>query len=82
MHDDRSPVGEDEDRDDAAVLALLLDSDNQRPWSTDKLLREIGDRVTMADSLARLFAAGLVHRCGEFVFATRPALRAARLAEG
>ncbi len=79
MHDQRSPVGDDEDRNDAAVLALLLDPDDQRPWSTDELLREVGDRVTMADSLARLYAAGLIHRCGEFVFATRPALYAARL---
>jgi predicted transcriptional regulator len=80
MHDQRSPdVGEEERHDDRRVLALLLEPDNQRPWSTDELLREIGDRVVMADSLARLFAAGLIHRCGEFVFATRPAVRGAAL---
>jgi hypothetical protein len=81
MHDQRSPVGEDDDGNDAGVLALLLDPCDQRPWSTDELLREIGDRVTMADSLSRLYAAGLIHRCGEFVIATRRALRAARLAQ-
>ena len=81
MHDQRSPVGEDEDRDDRTVLGLLLDAENQRPWSTDELLREVGDRLVMADSLARLCAAGLIHRCGEFVWPTRPALRAAALAQ-
>ncbi len=80
MHDQRSPVGEQEECDDARVLDLLLDPDNQRPWSTDELLREVGDRVVMADSLARLYAAGLIHRLGEFVWPTRPALRAAALA--
>jgi hypothetical protein len=40
----------------------------------------MGDRVTMADSLARLHAAGLVHRIEPgFVFVTRAAQRGAQL---
>lgn len=73
----RSPVDE-EDRIDTAVLALLL-GDPARPWSNDELAREIGDWIATTDSLARLHGAGLVHRLGEFAFATWPALRGARL---
>jgi predicted transcriptional regulator len=81
MHDQRSPVAEQDHDNDQRVLGLLLEPDNQRPWSTDELLREVGDRIVMADSLARLYAAGLIHRLGEFVWPTRPALRAAALAQ-
>ncbi|MDX6699473.1 MAG: hypothetical protein QOE65_2870 [Solirubrobacteraceae bacterium] len=72
-----SPV-EDEERNDVAVLALLL-SDHARPWSDDEVAREIGDPTAATDSLARLYGAGLVHRLGGFVFATRPALRSGHL---
>jgi predicted transcriptional regulator len=82
MHDQRSPtVAEDEERADFAVLHLLTDDDAQRPWTVDEVAREIGDRIEAEDSLARLYGAGLVHRIEGFVFATRPALRAVRLAE-
>jgi hypothetical protein len=81
MHDQRSPdVAADEARIDSAILALLLDDDAQRPWSVDEVAREIGDPLATSDAVARLYGAGLVHRLEGFVFATRPALRAARLA--
>ena len=64
---------------DAAVLALLLDDDAQRPWSEAEVCREAGDDLGARDALDRLHAAGLVHRLDGFVFATRPALRADRL---
>ena len=35
---------------------------------------EIGEQIATADALASLHAAGLIHRCGAFVFATRAAL--------
>jgi hypothetical protein len=63
----------------AAVLGLLTDAEVQRPWSVAELEREIGDRVRTADALTRLYAAGLVHRFDEFVFATRAAVRAGEL---
>jgi hypothetical protein len=79
VHDEPSPSPvEDEDRIDSAVLALLLD-DHARPWSDDEVAREVGDAIAVADSLARLYGAGLVHRLGGFAFATRTALRGARL---
>jgi len=58
---------------------MLVGEDAQRPWSLDEVARELGDSVRATDALNRLHAAGLVHRIGDFVFAARPALHAARL---
>jgi hypothetical protein len=61
------------------VLALLLDPDCPGPWSLAELAREVGCEITVADAVVSLHAAGLVHRCDEFVFATRPAVRFCQL---
>lgn len=69
-----------EDKIDQAVLDLLLHADAAGPWAEAELVREIGDDVAVADALARLHGAGLVHHLREnFVFATRAALRADQL---
>jgi DNA-binding MarR family transcriptional regulator len=60
---------------DWAVLALLLDPDDRLPWSAQELAREIGDQHAVTDSLKRLDRAGLIHRCDDFAFPTRPARR-------
>jgi hypothetical protein len=78
MRDQRNPVAEDEERIDMALLGLLLSTD--RLWSIDEVSREIGDPLEVADSIARLHGAGLVHRLESFVFASRPAVQAMRLA--
>ena len=70
----RMPAEEDE-RAQKGVLSLLLASDSQRPWSVAEIERERGEHLGTVDAVASLKAAGLVHRCGEFVFATRSALR-------
>jgi hypothetical protein len=79
MHDEtthRSPWGDDVE---LAILTKLADCDSQRPWSVAEVQREIGD-PDMADiALARLHRVGLIHRCGEFVFATRAGVRANQL---
>jgi hypothetical protein len=62
-----------------AVLGMLLSPDQQRPWSVGEVEREIGSQVAAADALSTLHAAGLIHRCGEFVFASRAAVRADEL---
>lgn len=64
----------DERATDWAVLVLLLDG-GCVPCSTDEIAREIGDQSAAIESLIRLHRAGLVHRCNEFVFPTRPARR-------
>jgi predicted transcriptional regulator len=75
MHDESTCLAPDPDeRAEKTILSLLLIADSQRPWSVDEVAREMGDRVRAADGIASLHAAGLVHRCGEFVFATRAAL--------
>ena len=75
----RRDIAQQEDRADAEVLAMLVAEDAQRPWSLDEVARELGNPVRATDALNRLHAAGLVHRIGDFVFAARPALHAARL---
>jgi predicted transcriptional regulator len=78
MQDQPTPktVCEDDGDVDATVLDALLESGAQRPWSVDEIARVIGDPVAAADSLARLFRAGLIHRLDNFVFASRAALHA------
>lgn len=62
------------------MLDLLLHGDAAGPWAVEELVREIGDRIAVADALARLVGAGLLHRLDAgFVFASRAAVRACRL---
>jgi hypothetical protein len=61
-------------RTEATILTLLL-SDRQCVWSVEELVIEIGRRLDTTDAVAALNGAGLIHRCGEFVFATRAAIR-------
>lgn len=67
-------VAEQDRRTEQSILTLLL-SGGQSVWSVDELVSEIGRRLDVIDSLAALQAASLVHRCHDFVFATRAALR-------
>jgi len=57
------------------VLVLLLDPASAGPWTVAELAREVGCEVRAAEAVLRLHAAGLVHRSGELVFASRPAAR-------
>jgi predicted transcriptional regulator len=82
MQENPTPTVADQERhSDREILELLLDHEEQRPWSVEELAREMGERIDTLDSLARLRAAGLIHRCGEFVFASRAALVAERLGQ-
>jgi hypothetical protein len=75
MPEERTPTTVEEDGQiDHAIILLLLDREDQRPWSEQELKREIGSDVT--DSLTRLHAVGLIHRLEGFVWATRAALAA------
>jgi hypothetical protein len=81
MQDERTSERENTaDQAEQAVFMLLTGREDQRPWSVREIELEIGDRVAVADSLAHLHRGGLIHRCGEFVWATRAALCADQLA--
>lgn len=69
------PHTPDERHVDKTVLALLLDEERGEIWSVSELVREIGGLESdTLDSIARLHGAGLIHRIGEFAFATRAAV--------
>jgi hypothetical protein len=70
-----SPVGRFSDEVQFAVLVLLLDPAGPGRWSLSELAREVGWEVAVADAVARVHRAGLVHPVGGFVFASRPAVR-------
>jgi len=61
------------------VLSLLLDSESPGPWSLEELARAVGCESAAAEAVVGLHAAGLAHRCGGFVFATRAACRFCQL---
>jgi hypothetical protein len=71
-----------EENRELAVLTLLLDPRTPWLWSIEELARELGGELDADDAVASLHAAGLVHRCNEFVFATRAAARFSRLVGG
>ncbi|MHB1468035.1 MAG: hypothetical protein ACYCU0_02420 [Solirubrobacteraceae bacterium] len=56
------------------IVGLLLASQPEAPWSMDELILELGgERTVTIDSIDRLHRSGIVHRCGDFVFASRTA---------
>ncbi len=82
--------GDAEDTLDQALLDLLV-HDHPGLWSLHELSRSLtsssqtsgGDEPPThdtEDAIERLWAAGLIHRVGQFVFATRAAHNAQRLA--
>ena len=75
------PPADSEARAEWAVLNLLIDSDAQRPRSVEEIIRERGDRVEAIDAIDRLYGYGLIHRTGEFVFATQAAVRFSQIVE-
>lgn len=65
-----------------ALLGVLLFSEFRGPWSVGELERELGGDVSVIVAIDALHAAGVVHRCEGFVWATRAAARAGWLASG
>jgi hypothetical protein len=68
---------QDETQLDEQILNLLVEE--RTPWAVAEVERAVGDERDAADGLARLRHGGLIHQCGEFVFASRPAIEAARI---
>jgi hypothetical protein len=76
-----SCVAVEQDRQvEGAILGLLLSFDAGSIWSVEEVVRELSaSRIQVMDGLASLRAAGLLHRCGDFVFASRAAARFDRI---
>ena len=63
-----------ESQAESAILGLLLNFDSGSLWSVEEVMRQLSSsRLEVIDGLANLEAAGLIHRVGDFVFATRAA---------
>jgi len=80
QHQTSLPPAEEDLRTQQAILGMLVAPDARRPWSIAEVEREIGEGASTTDALACLHAAGLIHLCGEFVFAARAAVHSDRLA--
>jgi hypothetical protein len=76
MQDETTPAEVVEmDLAEHVVLHLLLDEEHPGPWSEREIELTVGSELVTQDAIAALHSAGLVHRCHEFVFATRAATR-------
>jgi hypothetical protein len=62
-----SPCVEQDETFDRAIMGLLL-GQYHGLWKIEEIEREIGDPICVQDSVARLHAAGLIHRLEDFVF--------------
>jgi hypothetical protein len=67
-------MAERDSQAEGAILGLLLNFDAGSLWSVEEVVRQLSaSRLEVIDGLASLRAAGLIHRAGDFVFATRAA---------
>jgi len=67
-------TAEQERQAEGAILGLLLNFESGSLWSVEEVVRQLSAScLEVIDGLANLEAAGLVHRVGDFVFATRAA---------
>jgi len=69
------PVADRDAATDEAIIGLLVE--DRGIWAVSEVQRMIGNEIATADGLARLRRGGLVHQCGDFVFASRTAQEAA-----
>lgn len=60
---------------DGAILGLLVNRNDQRPWSEAEIARDISTPGNIPDGLARLHKAGLIHRWDGLASATQSAVR-------
>ncbi len=70
--------GQDEDRNDWAVMERLLSENERWPWSVDELIRDRDKRAKpedVLDAIKRLSGIGLIHHTtDDLIFPTRAAL--------
>jgi hypothetical protein len=67
-------IAEQDKQAEGAILGLLLNFEAGNIWSVEEVVRQLScSRLEVIDSLTSLEAAGLIHRLGDYVFATRAA---------
>jgi hypothetical protein len=67
-------MAEQERQAQGAILGLLLNFEAGSMWSVEEVVGQLSaSRLEAIDGLVSLQAAGLIHRVGDFVFATRAA---------
>lgn len=67
-------MADQEKQAEGAILGLLLNFEAGSLWSVEELIRQLSaSRLEVIDGLASLQATGLIHRIGDYVFATRAA---------
>ncbi len=65
---------------EAGILDRLTGEDDQRPWSVDELIRDVGYRLPALDAINSLHHSGLIHRTkDDLIYPTRTAVRAKEL---
>jgi hypothetical protein len=64
---------------ETGILDMLTDTDDQRPWSLEDLIREYDDKLTVEDAIDNLARTGLIHHQAGVVFPSRAAVRFAQL---
>jgi hypothetical protein len=64
---------------ETGILDHLTESDDQRPWSVDDLIREFGSKLVVEDAIDNLQRVGLIHCHAGLVIPSRAALRFAEL---
>jgi hypothetical protein len=90
MHRTRAHTPTDPVDLNQTLLGLLVVHDHPTLWSMTELGRTLASsdeactgtepcHADVEDAVADLYAAGLIHRIGQFVFATRAAYEAARV---
>jgi hypothetical protein len=75
---DEKPTQDPAERFDAMErdVIYLLTGDDLPIWSIEDIGRDVEDPAGVADTIRRLYNAGLIHKTSEgFVFATRAAWR-------